>query len=548
MQHIVDWPAVPAGAAHRAGNVIRRLAAGKVAPPDNTYTGGTRISGGVLNVNALASDLKNSGNLGANVSLANKMIIENGATLRTAAAVITNSPIKFETEAGGVIDNPNDFTANKILAGTVAYKKGGGTLILTNNNTSLNKLVLVAGTIKNQAITIPAKAVELQGGTLTETRSTSYPISVAKGKSATWNLAERNTYSNKITGEGTLSIYCPLVGGGSWMAPRTPIQCNMSEFEGTIKPLMPYKDNRFTLDNSYGLPKGTMDIAEGIEVQNSGKTFAIGKVTGTGALGGLVDFGHGVSGYNTWKVGNETNYRWSGKVTGASTAFVKIGSGKLTVDGNWDNTGSVKVAEGELCLSSGKVIGTGAVIVDEGARLSGVTGNASLTNSSYTINGELVVGAFANATSGKINFGGKNVTISSTGKYVVGKGTYSNTTIDDVNTLTINGTIEVVFASSYTPKDGDEITLWTANKFAGTPKYVLPTLALGMTWDMSKISEGKLTIVSDPTAIGVVSYGAKYGRNDIYDLNGQLVRKNATSTEGLPTGVYFRNGKKIVVK
>lgn len=515
---------------------------------DNTYIGGTRISGGVLNVNALASDVKNSGNLGANVALAAKMVIENGATLRTAATVTTNSPIKFETEEGGIIDNPNDFTANKILSGTVAYKKGGGTLILTNNNTSLNKLVLVAGTIKNQAITIPAKAVELQGGTLTESRSTSYPISVAKGKSATWNLAERNTYSNKITGEGTLSIYCPLVSGGSWMAPRTPIKCNMSEFEGTIKPLMPYKDNRFTLDNSYGLPKGTMDIAEGIEVQNSGKTFAIGKVTGTGALGGLVDFGHGVSGYNTWKVGNETNYRWSGKVTGTSTAFVKIGTGKLTVGAGWDNTGSVKVAEGELCLTSGNVIGTGAVTVDKEARLSGVTGTTALTNSSFTINGELVVGAFANATSGKINFGGKNVTISSTGKYVVGKGAYSNTTIDDINTLTINGTVEVVLGSSYTPKDGDVITLWTANQFAGTPNYVLPNLPLGMAWDMSKISEGKLTVVSDPTAIGVVPFGAKYGRNDIYDLKGQLVRKNATSTEGLPSGVYFRNGKKIIVK
>ena len=158
------------------------------------------------------------------------------------------------------------------------------------------------------------------------------------------------------------------------MAPRTHVKCNMSEFEGTIKPQMPYKDNRFTLDNSYGLPKATMDIPEGMEVQNTGKVFAIGKVTGTGALGGLVDFGNGVSGYNTWKVGNETNYRWSGKVTGTSTAFVKIGSGKLTAGAGWDNTGSVKVAEGELCLTSGNVIGTGAVTVDKDARLSGVTG------------------------------------------------------------------------------------------------------------------------------------------------------------------------------
>ena len=36
--------------------------------------------------------------------------------------------------------------------------------------------------------------------------------------------------------------------------------------------------------------------------------------------------------------------------------------------------------------------------------------------------------------------------------------------------------------------------------------------------------------------------------NDIYDLRGRLVRKDATTTEGLPEGIYIRGGKKIVVK
>ena len=35
---------------------------------------------------------------------------------------------------------------------------------------------------------------------------------------------------------------------------------------------------------------------------------------------------------------------------------------------------------------------------------------------------------------------------------------------------------------------------------------------------------------------------------NIYNLNGTIVRKNATSTEGLAKGIYLFNGKKIVVK
>jgi len=35
---------------------------------------------------------------------------------------------------------------------------------------------------------------------------------------------------------------------------------------------------------------------------------------------------------------------------------------------------------------------------------------------------------------------------------------------------------------------------------------------------------------------------------NIYNINGQLVRKNAKSLEGLPKGIYIVNGKKVAVK
>ena len=515
----------------------------------NTYTGGTRISGGVLSVKALANDITATGNLGGVTTTSDKLVIENGASLRNMAAVTLGSPMKMETEEGGVIDAFYDFTANRSISGTMLTKKGSASLILTTNNTLLNKLVLVAGTVTNSGSTYPAKLVELQGGTLQETGSTSYPITVAKGKAARWNLGNRCTYSNKVTGEGTLTVYCPLVDGGSWMAPRTPIKCNFSGFTGTLKPAVPSKDYRFTLDNSYGMPEGTLDIDAGIEVQNSAKTFQIGKVTGSGNLGGVCSFSNdGVSGSNTWKVGNASNFSWSGKVTGTGTSFVKTGTGKMTVSGVWDNTGTVRVSEGELVVTTGKKLGTGTLIVDDGATMSGVTGTGSLDNSSFTINGELRPGAYAKATTGKIGFGNKNVTFSSTGRYVIWKASSNNTTIYDINKLTMNGTVEVNLLASYTPKEGDTVNLWTATSFTGTPQLLLPELTPGLKWDTSKVAEGVLTVVSDPTAIEVVAGDAASQTNDIYNLRGQLVRKNATSADGLPRGVYLQNGKKIVVK
>ena len=35
---------------------------------------------------------------------------------------------------------------------------------------------------------------------------------------------------------------------------------------------------------------------------------------------------------------------------------------------------------------------------------------------------------------------------------------------------------------------------------------------------------------------------------NVYTINGQLVKRGARSTEGLPTGIYIINRKKVVVK
>ena len=51
----------------------------------------------------------------------------------------------------------------------------------------------------------------------------------------------------------------------------------------------------------------------------------------------------------------------------------------------------------------------------------------------------------------------------------------------------------------------------------------------------------------DVTAIDGIEAEQQHNAN-IYNLNGQLMRQGATSTEGLPSGLYIVGGKKVVVK
>ena len=516
---------------------------------DNTYTGGTRISGGTLRVKSLANANQAKGNLGGVTTVANKFVIENGATLQTMAAVTQGSPMQMASDEGGIINNSADFIVDKAISGTVLTKKGSGWMKLNTSNGSLQKLVVAGGTVQCINAAIPAKTVEYQGGTLNENTSSSYNVNVPKGKQGTWYLANRSTYTNKVTGEGTLTIYCTTEKGSGWWATRTPIQCDFSNFEGTIKPNSSQDDSplRFTLNTNGSMPKGTMDIASNVELQNSGKTFHIGRVSGTGALGGSCTFSNNTSaGANTWQVGNDADWTWSGKVT-SNANFAKVGAGKLLFKGNSDNTGTSTVSEGELQLSSG-ILGTGRLTVANGATLSGTnTSQKALANSSITVNGTVRPGATETSTVGTLYFGSKNVTFGSTAVLQINaKGNddnVQNTSLANIGTLTMNGTIRVVCNNL---KAGSTLQLWTADKMSGTPQFDLPARYV---WDTSRISEGLLIVTSVDTTTGIAEIedkGLRIEDDAVYNLQGQRLSKSQTSN--LKNQIIIVGGKKVVIK
>ena len=540
-----------------ASTLVKRGMGTLTINTENSYTGGTRLSGGTTVVNSLSNSTRAVGNLGAVTSNATQFVMENGAVLRTSQAITQGSFMRMEGPEGGVINNAADFIIDKAVSGTKMTKRGSGWMKLNVSNAALDTLDVAGGTVQCINTNAPAKSVVYEGGTLRENTGTSYAVVVPKGKTGIWYLANRSTYTNKITGEGTLTIYCVTEKGTNYYATRTPVQCDFNDFEGTIKPTSSLDDPallRFTLNIAGNAPKATFDIPAGAEVQNSGKAFTIGKVIGSGNLGGSCTFSNNTSvGANTWRVGNDDSFSFDGKVT-SNAHFVKVGTGRMQVKGAWSTTGTVKVSEGELVVSSTAVLGTGALTVEKNGLLTGTSSTtASLNNSSYTINGTVQPGVAKTSVNGTINFGDKNVTFAKGSTYVLGasrcatKANGGCANIKGVKRLTMNGTISVFLGANSTLAAGDSIRIWEAESFSGSPVFDLPDLGEGLEWDTSRISEG-LLFVTVSSSIDTVLGEMREQGCDVYNAAGQLVRRNARTLKGLKRGIYFVRGKKIVVK
>ena len=540
---------------------------------DNTYKGGTRISGGTVVVTSISNANQENGNLGAVNTAASKFIVENGAELQTSGVITQGSPMQMVGADGGVINNGGDFVINSPVSGTVLTKKGGGWMKM-NTASNLQRFIVADGTVQCINCNKVASTLEFQGGTYLENTGTSYTIYVAKGKSGTWNSANRNSYSNKVTGEGTLTIYCEEEKGNGYFATRTQLGFDFSAFEGTINATGRSDDSgaRWTLNTDKGLAKGILNIANGLRVQNTGKTFAIGQVKGDqGMLGGYASFANdGKTGANTWKLGNDKDWAWKGIITDNSN-FTKTGKGKVSLTGAHDYTGNTVIEAGELHISSNAVkLGTGTLTVKKGAILSGVTGTGALANSSYTFSAgsTLQVGGTSTATTGKITFGGTNVTIAKGAVVQLGiSSAKSYTTLNGIGKLTMNGTVVLHYADGFEPTVGDEFTLFAGvATFAGTPvleDYVI-NAEKSLFWDDSDLATKGILRVTSQVPVGIKEImdngqwtmdngqssnckSSNCQMSKVYDLSGHRVADRFDAVSLRP-GIYVVNGKKIIVR
>ena len=230
----------------------------------NSYSGGTSIQSGVLQVSRAA-------NLGTGA-----LALSGAGTLNATASFTFGNAVSLTATngpGGGIfdIDPAQTLTLSGTISGNGALTKiGDGVLVLTGTNTYAGLTTISAGTLQLG-----------DGGT-----SGSVAGDVVNNASLIFNRSDTYTFSGSITGSGDVTF----MGGGTilFSSPYTgPISVNNSEViltEGSVT------TSPFTI-NAGGVLGGTATI--GRLTVNSGGTAAPGYSPGTITVNGNVTFNAG---------------------------------------------------------------------------------------------------------------------------------------------------------------------------------------------------------------------------------------------------------------
>jgi fibronectin-binding autotransporter adhesin len=355
----------------------------------NTYTGGTSVTGGTLQV---ASD--------ANLGDASGGLTLDGGTLRNTGAFTSARAVTLGTN-GGTFDTQANLTLSGTIGGAGALTKtSSGTLTLTGVNTYGGGTSINGGTV---AVSSDANLGNANGPLSFNSGTLQNTASFGSARAVTLN-AGGGTF--QTTGDLTLT---GAIGGAGALTKTDA---------GTLL---------LTANNTY--TGGTTIAAGALQLGNGSTSGSItGNVTDNGAL--VFD--------------RSDTYSFGGVISGSGTV-TQQGTGVTVLTGNNSYAGNTAVNAGTLIVDGNQSVAAGATSVASGATLGGngtiggnvVVGNGATLNpgdvgsvpGTLSINGNLALG---NASKLNYNFGQANV---------VG-GAYNDLTKVGGN-LTLGGTLNV---------------------------------------------------------------------------------------------------------
>ncbi|ODN45652.1 autotransporter-associated beta strand repeat-containing protein [Salmonella enterica] len=484
----VDATLDPASATGWDGTSLIKQGAGTlILNAENTYTGGTTISGGTLvatNVDALGSgDVTDDATLELNTGgTFDNAIGGSGNVVKSGADTLTlsgsNSYTGGTTISGGTLVASNvealgtgDVTNNATLelntggdfinniGGTGRVEKSGDdTLTLSGSNTYTGGTLINGGTLVASNVealgtgdvTDNATLALNTGGTFDNAISGSGQV--VKSGDETLTLSGTNSYTGgtTISGGTLVATNVEALGSGD-VTDYATLELNTGgTFDNAISgsgQVVKSGDKMLTLSGANSYSGGTL-ISDGTLVASNVEALGTGDVTNNATLalntGG--DFTNNISG--------------SGQV-------VKSGDDTLTLSGANSYTGGTTISGGTLVATNVDALGTGDV-----------------TNSSTL---ELNTGGtFDNAISGSgqvVKSGDETLTLSGSNTYTGGTlisgGTLVATNVDALGTgdVTDNATLElntggtfdnVISGSGQVVKSGDDtLTLSGANSYTG---------------------------------------------------------------------------------
>ena len=535
-------------------------------------TGNTVVNGGTLRVNYLANSIGQP--YGALGDVNQSVTLNNGATFALTETTITDQQFNISGEASIMVPSDKAFSLNKGFLsadkGTL-HKKGAGTMTLGPANT-ISKLVIDEGRVNvvatNNVDQIPA-TVEFNKGELWSTTMDDTPgrtinanFVVPEGGVGTFYGPYRGSINGKLTGSGTFTAYSGGVRcywNGDWSA-----------FEGTLIPALKNRQAKETYDpsfdwnNDYGLAKATLQVDEGMTFNYGSHPLSLGNAKGKGTINGsgVIVLG-----------GTNEDISFGGIFKGMEVQ--KVGTGVWTINASQKQTSLTRIAVngGTLYLYSltnaSSVISSQATItVNNGGTLMGtalIPHNCNIYNG-----GTVTIGMrYSESRSGELKFSRSlNVREGATLNMNIKdneNSTYSRTFLTVGATLTLNGTVNLTLDPAYQPAIGDEIILWTATAFNGSPTLNLPELPAGMYWDTSELmtKDGKLRVASTE-GIALLPANLRVSCT-VYNLGGQQVAEYETKAadavrkaqkQHLPAGTYIirmqangmKTSQKIIIR
>jgi fibronectin-binding autotransporter adhesin len=324
-----------AGAITGPGNLVKAGAGTQAFTACNSsYTGGTTISAGVLEVNCLENGGVNS-SIGASTSAATNLVV-NGTLRYVGTGSRTDRQFTIGT-GGGTLDASGsgivEFTSTSPVA--LAGANVSRTLTLTGTNTGYN---LFAGELDNNGAGV---------------------TSLTKAGTGTWRLTNANSTYTGITriNGGVLSVDQMANGGqASSIGASSSAATNLVIGNGST---LRYTGDGDSTDRQFTLDTGVTYIESSgtgaLKFTNTGAVALTGSNTArTIALGGTY------AGDNTMggAIGNNG--------TGATT-LAKNDSGTWILTGNNTFTGNTVINDGNLMIGNGGTTGNagaGNVIVD----------------------------------------------------------------------------------------------------------------------------------------------------------------------------------------
>ena len=321
----------------------------------NTYTGGTLVTSGILNV----------GEPGAGGTVTS--LGSGSVTINAGGQLALNGP------GGGAV---NENVTNAVVL-------NGGTLLANDGYQHLQGAVSVTGAGNSTLITIyPGKDISVDGvlsgsGALTVNNNINYQYA---GEGITHFTNAANTYTGTITSGGSTGNAVGNTSGGLISVDAT----NALQFASVVN----NSGSTTLFPGGDATNSGTFQNLAGVQFGPSVTAATFGSLAGTGNFA-LVNTNATPAAVALTAGGNNASTTYSGIISGTGS-LIKTGSGALVLSGADTYSGATTITAGTLQVGSGGATPTGSIASSSIAVGGGATlitaSNGALSNSATAIN------------------------------------------------------------------------------------------------------------------------------------------------------------------